>query len=416
MTTAQPTPAASRTTPLWAVLSLTFLCSIGSGIVYGGVFFLAQSQYGFTQRDNFALALLYGVSYVPGAYFAGPLQRALRRCGITPRAILVGMMLVMGLLCYVPWVADRFAPASSERATWPIWLVMAVYSPVCGMMWPVVESFLAGGRTDRQLRAATGRFNIAWSSAVAITLFAMAGLVERHALLIIAILGCVHLGAIALVACFAAVPAAHEHHEHRRPVVYQQLLTFLRLLLPVSFMFNSTLSPYMPTALKALAVPLGWQTSVTATWYTTRVLTFLGMERWHGWHGRWATPICGALLTLVSFAAVVLVPLFMSDGLGLIVFMLGLAGFGIGVGIVYTAALYYAMEVGPSGVDAGGTHEALIGLGYTAGPICGLAGIGVAGGGSGQTATLVTLALVAAIALAVGLGAMVRAIHVARNP
>jgi hypothetical protein len=39
---------------------------------------------------------------------------------------------------------------------------------------------------------------------------------------------------------------------------------------------------------------------------------------------------------------------------------------------VYTGAIYYAMEVHKSDVDAGGTHETLVGLGYSVGPACGL--------------------------------------------
>jgi hypothetical protein len=35
---------------------------------------------------------------------------------------------------------------------------------------------------------------------------------------------------------------------------------------------------------------------------------------------------------------------------------------------VYSGAIYYAMEVGQSEVEAGGKHEALIGTGYTVGP------------------------------------------------
>jgi len=40
--------------------------------------------------------------------------------------------------------------------------------------------------------------------------------------------------------------------------------------------------------------------------------------------------------------------------------------------MIYTAALYYAMEVGHEEVASGGTHEALIGCGYLSGPLTGL--------------------------------------------
>ena len=53
---------------------------------------------------------------------------------------------------------------------------------------------------------------------------------------------------------------------------------------------------------------------------------------------------------------------------------------GAGLGIVYYAALYYAMAVGRAEVDAGGTHEALIGAGYTVGPSAGLLGTWLGGG------------------------------------
>lgn len=408
----RPIPA-SRKTPLWAVLTLTFLCSIGSGVVYGGVFFLAKSQYGFSDQDNYLLALLFGVMYVPGAYLAGPILRRLRAGGITPRTALVALMLVLGCLCFVPLAADRLGAAS---ASWPLWLVILIYSPLSGGMWPIVESFLAGGRTEHELRAATGRFNITWSGAIVVTMLAIAPHIEHRALLIIAALGLVHLACLAVVARFTPVPGAHEHHDHHRPVVYRQLLTFLRMFLPVSFMFNSALSPYMPAALKALGVAVIWQTPVTAVWCTTRVLTFLAMERWHGWHGRWTTPIVGALLLLASFAWVVLVPMFAPASLGLTLFIIGLCGFGVGVGIIYAAALYYAMEVGASGVDAGGTHETLIGIGYTAGPLCLLAGVGAAGANwvPEESATLLTLGLVAVAAIAVGCWAIGKAVRVSR--
>ena len=52
----------------------------------------------------------------------------------------------------------------------------------------------------------------------------------------------------------------------------------------------------------------------------------------------------------------------------------GLVLFGAGMGITYYAALYYALAVGHAAVDAGGTFEALIGLGYCVGPLLGLCG------------------------------------------
>ncbi len=60
---------------------------------------------------------------------------------------------------------------------------------------------------------------------------------------------------------------------------------------------------------------------------------------------------------------------------GLITLFAGLVIFGSGMGIAYYAALYYAMAVGRAEFDAAGTHEALIGTGYSVGPAAGLLAI-----------------------------------------
>src|SRR5690606_38891965 len=64
-----------------------------------------------------------------------------------------------------------------------------------------------------------------------------------------------------------------------------------------------------------------------------------------------------------------------APNLGMLLF--GLALFGAAQGVVYYAALYYAMTVGAAAVEAGGTHEGLIGVGYAVGPLTALAGAGL---------------------------------------
>lgn len=69
------------------------------------------------------------------------------------------------------------------------------------------------------------------------------------------------------------------------------------------------------------------------------------------------------------------------------------------MGIIYCAALYYAMAVGHADVDAGGKHEASIGLGYGVGPLCGLAAMQVLGETAGSGYQLLMLGLVSAAAM-----------------
>lgn len=379
---APPASLARAAAPLSAVLAFTFINSIGSLVIYQGIFFLAKHEYGFTTTMNFGLALLFGLMYIPAACLVGPTLRRLGRSGISPRAMLGFIMVGMACLCWLPWVVVHLqGDAGAGKPAWPIWLAVGLYSPLAGAMWPIIESFLAGGRTESELRAAIGKFNIAWSSAIVLTLMAIGPILESHALAVLQGLGLVHLSCLGVIAFFPPIPGRHAEHHAAAPLHYRQLLGVLRLLLPTSFMFISTLSPYIPGALERLDVPIQWGTLIASTWYGARVLTFFTMERWHGWHGRWSTPVGGILILLASFGLVVLSPLVGGRTTGIAVMLVGLAGFGVGVGVIYAAALYYAMEVGSAGVDAGGIHETVIGIGYTTGPLCGLAATGLVAAG-----------------------------------
>jgi len=61
-------------------------------------------------------------------------------------------------------------------------------------------------------------------------------------------------------------------------------------------------------------------------------------------------------------------------GADLAVVLVGELLFGLSVGMTYYAALTYAMVVKNAAVDAGGSHESLIGAGFAIGPASGLVG------------------------------------------
>lgn len=394
-------------TPLWAVLLFTFLNSAGSAIVYSGLFFIAKSQYGFDDVQRFALGLLYGVVYIPAAFYVGPILRRLQRAGISPRTLLVALMLGMGAVCTLPFIAQ----ASGVSSSWPLWLTVAIYSPLSGALWANVESFLAGGRSGRILRAATGRFNITWSSSIVITMVLIAPAVEKHSLSVLLALAGVHAAcAVLLLASFRPSPGEHTHEDHSAaPPIYARLLSASRLLLPTSFMLMAIVSPILPTTLATLKIPTEWHVAIAAVWPAARLAVFFMMERFHAWHGRWWPILAASALLLASFAGIVLAPALPAAAFA--VLLLSLIAFGIGMGVIYCAALYYAMEVSDSGVDAGGMHEAAIGTGYAVGPLLGLVAAGLASSGTIPPASrdITMILLASTLALGVVLVAVLRA-------
>ena len=103
-----------------------------------------------------------------------------------------------------------------------------------------------------------------------------------------------------------------------------------------------------------------------------RLLTFILLICWPGWHGRASVLVISVLAMPAGFFIV----LFAGN------LTMALAGqflFGLSCGLVYYAALYYAMVVSNASVDAGGKHEGLIGLGFVIGPGAGLIGLALAG-------------------------------------
>lgn len=397
---ARPASASTAPAPLWAVLSLTFLNSLGTGALTNGIFFLTRSAYGFSALENYALGFLSGGTYMAGALLTGPVLRRLfdRFPALTERAVLAAIMIALAALCSIPMLAERLA---GPGAAWSAWLLIALYSPLTGALWPITESFLSGGRSAHGLRAATGAFNVTWSAAVAAAYWLMAPLVQPAPLAVFLAVGGVHVACLAFLGPIGARPAPHDPDVHEpHPPVYRSLLALFRIELPVSYLTLSALGPYLPIALDHLAVAPQWQTPIASTWLIWRVLAFLVLQQWHGWHGRWAAAVAGGTLLLLGFAGTVLAPWIPGARLGLGLLFPSLACFGVGMGLIYTAALYYAMEVGRSQVDAGGMHEALIGVGYTAGPGCGLlacaaVSANLVGPGSLEPAILTTVTVIA---------------------
>lgn len=417
-----------RASPLWAVMAFTFFNSLGGGVVTTGFAFLADSAYGFTPARNYGLGLLQGIVYIVGALAVGPvLAGAIARVRwLSTRLALAMIMAILAALCALPWLVRRFSEDPAAGA-WTLWLLIGGYSALTGILWPITESYMSGGRSGRTLRSATGVFNVVWSSALVAAYWVMGPLKQHHSLELVVGIGAVHLACIGLLPALSANPAHHRSAGGGAdclPDAYPRLLSVFRLQLVTSYMVFSALTPFLPKACKVLDLPDHWQTPIAATWLLTRVLTFATLERWHGWHGRWATAGAGAAALIVGFVATVLsttIAQFAGAIAGTLALILGLALFGVGMGIIYCAAIYYALAVGNAQVDAGGKHEALIGLGYGAGPVCGLLAIALARGGflaegpmytlTGGQFEVLMLILVAGLALAV----MAAALRAARG-
>lgn len=355
------TDPARRLTPLPALLVLTFFGSLGTGIVWSGIAFVAKHDFGYSVERSMVLYIAAAVAYIAGAFGSGIVTRRTRGI-LTPRAI-VGLVFVgQGTVCLLPL---------AFRDAWAMWAVAIVVSLLSALLWPIVESYLTSGRHGAEMRSAIGWFNVTWMSAVAIALIGMAPVVDTRASLAIVALAPASALAMAALPWFGPEPGRHEPEASKGWVTseYPFLLDSARILLPAGYLLIGALSPLMPFRVEAVGAPPVAETPATATWMVARVAAIAVMWRLPFWHGRWSVLLVGGLGMALGFAWIVAAP-------GMASLLAGLVVFGAAQGIVYYAALYYAMSVGAAAVEAGGTHEGLIGIGYLVGPLAALAGIG----------------------------------------
>ena len=374
----------SRTAHLWRVLLITFLASMGTAVVTNGIAFIADQGLGYTGTQNLILGLVIGAVYIPFALVSGPALRKLirRNPALTTRRVLLFIMFLLAFVAQGPLLADRFGGEHSARLTEAaLWLMGLVFMGATGVQWPIVEAYLSGGRRAKNLRNAIGKFNIVWSSAIVLVYWMMAPLLEKNPFLIVSLLGGLHVIIAFFIAQLPNEPAKHVEEDHEpHPPVYVPLLRVFRMMLIASYVILSVMIPLMPSIEARLGLDELWWTPIASTWLTVRVVFFLVFERWHGWHGHWWTPWLGMSAMILGFALAMLAPtigLPNAEGLnvvGVVLLVAGLSLAGVGIAATYYGALYYAMAVGNADVDAGGKHEALIGVGYTVGPLCGLFG------------------------------------------
>jgi len=258
-----------------------------------------------------------------------------------------------------------------------IWTSGAVAGFCSAWLWPIVESYLVAGRHGPEMRRAIGWWNIVWMVAVASSMIAMAPLMDKYASMVIVSIGCLNLIAIGILPWYSKNPPAHDvasSSEHV-PESYRDLLRGARVLLPLSYVINGVLAPLLPFVLAGIAIDIFWQTPVVSIWMFARVIVTAIMWKSGRWHGKWSVLWVAIFAMATGF-------LFILSALTLPLLIIGLVLFGAGMGATYYVALYYAMSVGRAEIDAGGKHEAFIGMGYMAGPLVGLSYLQIADSGT----------------------------------
>jgi MFS family permease len=348
----------SRFSPARAILALTFIESFGTILLERGVYFYTHDVLQMSEAQNLWLAAGFGVTYVIGALLS---HRVAERFG--ERRLLVASLVAL-LAVHVALAAQ------------PTRGLLTICFPVIGLLqgikWPVVESFVSAGRSAGDLAAFLGRFNVTWAAAVPLALAGSGPLIATGwpSLLFVTAALCNVTGLVAAAAQPERPVHLDESHPTRPAEAEQTRLSALleaaRWSMLLSYGLLFLLAPLLPDRLAALELSVTSATAVASVLDVARVVAFWAFGMWLGWRGR-TWPILAAIAVLpLTF----LVVLFADD---IVALLLAEVVFGASSGLLYTAALYYALWLKNAAVEAGGAHEGLIGLGFVLGPLAGLA-------------------------------------------
>jgi predicted MFS family arabinose efflux permease len=364
-----------------AVFAFTFLQSFAGVLLSRGVYFYTHERLAFTATQNLFLGLGYGIAYIAGAFVS---HRLTSRLG---ERRLLSWLLTSLIATHVVLFAMPRGPVLA--------VALPLISFFLGVHWPIVESFMSAGETPGQLLRVSSRYNVTWATSVPLGIGVSGTLIASPRPETLFLVPAV-FSAAALVVVLLRFPRRLLHLDSAHPERpraaeiprYAALTVSARWGMMLSYSLIFLLAPLMPNILQQLGLNVARSTPAAALLDVGRLLSFGVVALYSGWRLR-AVPMVAALVTLpVAFCMV----LFAQH------LALALAGellLGLAAGFAYSSALYYALVVKNASVDAGGAHEALIGLGYALGPIAGLAakGVAAASGGSGNTLGILAAAL-----------------------
>lgn len=336
------------------------LGSLACGFYGNYVFFLFRDRHGFGNLGNLGVAALMGLVIALASWRSGKLAQR-RGCIRTMHVGLLGMIVALA-------IGACFSSLPVQLAVLVVWAASQF------MVWPALEALVTEGASGASRAHLVGVYSVVWATCSALSYFFGGAVFER--------LGSgsifwlppgLHLLQIAVLWRYA------RHHGEAPPALAmqpppeQEMLPARQGPGPQSFQRMAWLAnPFACVAaftllamIPELARRMGLSTTMAglfcSIWFFARLAAFVVMWQWPGWHYRFRWLLGGYMLLIIGFATVLT-----ADGLWWL--GVGQVAFGLAVGVLYYASLFYSMDVGEARAEQGGIHEAMMGAGNFVGP------------------------------------------------
>lgn len=341
------------------------LGSLACGFYGNYVFFLFRDRHGFGNLGNLGVAALMGLVIALASWRSGRLAQR-RGCTRTMVFGLLGMIVALA-------VGAVFSSLPVQLA------VMVAWAASQFMVWPALEALVTEGASGDARAHLVGIYSVVWATCSALSYFFGGGLFEWLGS------GSIFwlppgLHVLQLVVLWAWARRQRETPAAPPPLPEAETLAlkhgrepraFLRmawLANPFACVAAFTLLAMIPELARRMGLSTTQAGLFCSIWFFARLAAFVVMWQWPGWHYRFRWLLGGYLLLILGFASVLTAD-------GLLWLGVGQVAFGLAVGVLYYASLFYSMDVGEARAEQGGIHEAMMGAGNFVGP--GVAALGL---------------------------------------
>ncbi|HOC55637.1 MAG TPA: MFS transporter [Verrucomicrobiota bacterium] len=334
-------------------------------------YFFMQTEFGFGNKANLALAALNGAIYAVMAWQGGKFAQ---RFGYFT-ALKIGFGVMAGALVVGGWL---------HTAGGHIVIMSVAVVGMC-FTWPTLEALVSEGEPPEGVQRMVGIYNLVWSGTGALAYFTGGAMFEKlGARSLFYVPAGIVFGQIILALWLekqarrqttapgfhpAAAPPVPEPESPPHSAARTRM--FLRLAWlanPFAYIAINTLIAVIPGVAQRLELSPMIAGYCCSLWCFSRLGAFLLLWRWSGWHYRFRWLLAAYVALIGTFAAIVMAP-------NLAMLILAQLAFGVAAGLIYYSSLFYSMDLGDTKGEHGGIHEAVIGLGNFAGPAVGAASL-----------------------------------------
>jgi len=330
------------------------------------LFFFLRDNFGFGNRQNLWVSALHGFIYIFAAWQGG---RFGQRRGYFNALKLGygGMALLMagGALLTKFFIAQLLVVAG--------WTLMVCF------IWPALEAIVSTGEDEESLPRMIGIYNVVWAATAALAYFCGGAIFDslgwKALFWLPGGLFAVQFFTVLWLERNCSAEISHSNKPHAahvseavaqsQPISPKTFLHMAWLGNPIGYIAINTLLAVIPQLAHRFGLSVTASGLFCSLWMFARLLAFVALWKWTGWHYRFGWLAAAFVALIVSFATLLLAP-------NLWVVVLAQMGFGAAVGLLYYSSLFYSMDVGEEAQgDHGGLHEAFIGAGIFTGTAVG---------------------------------------------